>query len=190
MSFRNPTFAYQLLEAIIVDPRGCIRGEPNIADEVQPFDQLADVVRLRRTRRIAKPRESACLQRRIEDQQLIKLGDLDFRDAGQQRISGALARTGSAGHRRAFDHCRRGQDHLLGTQRRDYASSDRMAAIGAPCRLRGGFDHERQVGRACWPQPKRRGQDARMIGHRLRSAGILRECCDRNVEVLCQPSDK
>ena len=97
VSFGNPTFAYQLLEAVVVNLRGGIGGQPNFADEAQPFDELADMVRLRRARRIAKPGETACLQRRVYGQQLIELGDLDCRDTGQQRIGGALARTGSAG---------------------------------------------------------------------------------------------
>ena len=75
-------------------------------------------------------------------------------------------------------------------QGRDDAGDDRLAAIGAPGGLRRGLDHEGQIGVARRPQPKRRGEDARMVGHRLRPAGVIGERGGRNVQLRRQPVDQ
>ena len=96
VSVGDPTFADELLEAVIVDPRGGFGGQADVADEAQPIDQLADVVRLRRARRIALSQANGVAsERRIDGRAVVELGDLHF------------ARRRRAAHRRRA--CARGR---------------------------------------------------------------------------------
>jgi hypothetical protein len=53
--------------------------------------------------------------------------------------------------------------------------------------LRRGLDHEGQIGGTRRTQPKRRGEDARVVRHRLRPAGILGERGGGDVQPRRQP---
>ena len=172
---RYATFPDELLKAIFMDLCGSVGREADVTDRAQPVEQLSDVVRLRRDRRVPQPREWRRPGRRIDGEESIEFDELFARDASKQGVRGALAGPGAAGNGGPLDHGRRRKNDLLGAEGSDNAGGDRLTSIGAPSGLRRSLDHEGQIGSARWPQSKRRSEDARVVGHRLRPTGILGE---------------
>jgi hypothetical protein len=75
----------------------------------------------------------------------------------------------------------------LGAEGSNNAGGDWLTSIGAPSGLRRSLDHEGQIGSARWPQSKRRSEDARVVGHRLRPTGILGERGGGDLQPCRQP---
>jgi hypothetical protein len=164
--------------------------QADVADEAQSVDQLADMVRLRRCRNIFQPGERRHSDGGIDSKQLVKFGDLRGGDGVEQGIRGTFAGAGAPGNGGALDHRRRREKDLLGAKGSDGAGHDRLASVGVPGGLRGGLDHQGEIGSGRQAHPKHRGQGAAMVRHRLGPAGIFGERGGWNPQLHRQQGDQ
>jgi hypothetical protein len=143
-----------------------------------------------RCRNVFQPGERRHANGGIDSKQLVEFGDLLGGDGIEQGIRGTFAGAGAAGNGGALDHCGCGEKNLLGTKGGDRAGNDRLAPVGAPGSLRGGLDHQGEIGSGRQTHPKHRGQGTAMVCHRLGPASIFGERSGRNPQLCRQPGDQ
>ena len=190
MRVRYATFSDKLLKAVVMNRAAASAGRPmsrtvrNRSSSTRRLSAFGDA------RGVPQPSEWRRLDRRIDGEQSVEFGELHSGDAREQGIRGALASAGTAGNGSSLDNRRRRKNDLLGMEGSDNPGSNRLTPVGTPGGLRRGLDHEGQIGGTRRPQPKRRGEDARVVRHRLRPVGILGERGGGDIQPRRQPGHK
>lgn len=149
---------------------------------MQPVEQFADVVGLGRDGHRLEPSEGRHVERRVRLQQPLELHHLRLGDRRQHRLRRAPAGPGAPGDGGALDRRRGRQDDARPAERLDDGGRDRRARVRAAGRLRGGLDHERQVGPCRGPQAEGDGELAGVVGHGLWAARVAGEGLRRDLQ--------
>ena len=187
MGVGGVALAHELLQPLLMDAAGALGRHADAPDQLQPVQQLADVVRLGRDRHGLEPGEGRHAHGRVNDEQPVQLGHLLSGQSDYQGVGRPLAGTRPAGDGDALDHGRAGQDDAGGPQGRNDRRGDGLAAVGAAGRLRRRLDHRRQVGHGRRAQAQGGSELARVVGHGLRAAGVFSEGGCRDFELARHP---